>query len=69
MISELNSLREPIYRRTSIFGHLGRNVSGFIWEKPIASLKGIDRLKTEKSQSPSLKIKDASGSKEDKDLM
>ena len=33
MIKELN-LRRPIFRKTSTFGHFGRNDDDFTWEKP-----------------------------------
>ncbi len=40
IIKELN-LKQPIYKRTAVYGHFGRNEPGFTWEK----LDKVDLLK------------------------
>ena len=40
IIKELN-LKQPIYKRTAVYGHFGRNEPGFTWEK----LDKVDILK------------------------
>ena len=34
IINDLNLL-EPIYKKTTNYGHFGRENQGFLWEKPI----------------------------------
>ncbi len=40
-IIEYLNLRRPIYRKTSVYGHFGRNDPDFTWEK----LDLVDKLK------------------------
>ena len=56
-------LRRPIYRKTAVYGHFGRNENGFTWEEldKVDALKKAVSLGMEQRRAPSTRLHATSG--------